>query len=226
MPTYLITGANRGLGLEFARQLSTRGKDAVILATARDPDKATDLARLVHEVLPLDAADPASHTALAEKLGDRPVDVLINNAGVSSDANALAKLSMEELQRVFAVNAFAPLLITKAVLKNLKAGQRKTVFSISSQLGSITNNKGGSSYPYRASKTALNQLNASLSNEFKGDGFTCVVVHPGWVQTDMGGPNATLTPEQSISGMLKLLDGLKPEDTGGFFQYDGSKLPW
>ncbi|MCC6675514.1 MAG: SDR family oxidoreductase [Phycisphaerales bacterium] len=226
MPTYLITGANRGLGLEFARQLSTRGKDTVILATAREPDKATDLARLVHEVLPLDAADPASHAALAAKLGDRPVDVLINNAGVSSDANSLEKLTMEELQRVFAVNAFAPLLIAKAILRNIRAGDRKTIFNITSQLGSIANNKGGSSYPYRASKTALNQLTVSLSNELKGEGFTCIMVHPGWVKTDMGGPNATLTPEQSIEGMLKLLDGLKPEDTGKFYDYSGKTLPW
>lgn len=226
MPTYLITGANRGLGLEFARQLSTRGKDTVILATAREPDKAADLARLVHEVLPLDVAEPASHEELARKLAGRPVDVLINNAGVSSDANKLEKLTMAELQRVFAVNSFAPLLIARALMANLRAGQRKTIFNITSQLGSITNNKGGSSYPYRASKTALNQLTVSLANELRGEGFTCVMVHPGWVKTDMGGPNATLTPEQSIEGMLKLLDGLKTDDTGKFYDYSGKILPW
>lgn len=226
MPTYLITGANRGLGLEFARQLSTRGKETVILGTAREPGEATDLARLVHEVLPLDVADPDSHAALAEALAGRPVDVLINNAGVSSEANRLEKLTLEELQRVFTINAFAPLLITRALIRNLRAGERRTVFNITSQLGSIANNTGGSSYPYRASKTALNQLTVSLAHELKGEGFTCVVVHPGWVQTDMGGPNATLTPEQSIEGMLKLLDRLKPEDTGRFFQYDGKNLPW
>lgn len=226
MPTYLITGANRGLGLEFARQLSTRGKDTVILGTAREPDKATDLARLVHEVLPLDVADPESHRALADRLGDRPVDVLLNNAGVSSDAKTLESLTMEELRRVFAVNAFAPLLITKAILKNLRAGGGKLVFNITSQLGSIANNTGGSSYPYRASKTALNQLTVSLANELRGEGFTCVMVHPGWVKTDMGGPNATLTPEQSIGGMLTLMDGLKPADSGKFFDYSGKILPW
>lgn len=226
MTTYLITGANRGLGLEFARQLSTRGKDTVILATARDPDKSPELARLVHDVIPLDVADPASLDDMARRLGDRPVDVLINNAGVSSDSSSIDKVTLAELQRVFTVNSFGPILAAKALLKNLRAGQRKTIFNITSQLGSIANNSGGSSYAYRASKTALNQLAVCLSNELRGEGFTCVMVHPGWVKTDMGGPNATLTTEESIKGMLTLLDRLKPDHTGTFFNYDGKTLPW
>lgn len=224
--TYLITGANRGIGLEFARQLSQRGKDAIIIATAREPANAQDLARLVHEVVALDVADESSIAAFAEKLSGRPIDVLINNAGVGSDQNTLAKVTLAELQRVFGVNTFAPLLVAKALMPNLRAGQRKTIFNITSQLGSITNNKGGSSYPYRASKSGLNQLTVSLSHELKGEGFCCVMAHPGWVKTDMGGPNATLTPEQSVTGLLKIIDGLKPEDTGAFFNYDGKTLPW
>jgi NAD(P)-dependent dehydrogenase (short-subunit alcohol dehydrogenase family) len=226
MPTYVITGANRGLGLEFARQLSTRGKDTVILATARDPDAATDLARLVHQVMPLDVADEASIAAFRGLVGDRPVDVLINNAGVSSDTRRLEQVTMAELDRSFRINAFGAVLVTKALLPNLRAGTRKVVFNITSQLGSITNNRGGSSYGYRGSKAALNQLTVTMANELRGEGFTCVVAHPGWVQTDMGGPNATLKPEESISALLKIIDGLTPADTGKFFNYDGGTLPW
>jgi len=226
MPTtYLITGANRGIGLEFARQLSTR-KDVVIIGTSRDLEKATDMSRLVHQAVALDVADPKSLDALSAAVGDRPIDVLINNAGVSAKASKLEALTLEELQQVFAVNAFGALLVAKALLKNLRAGQRKTVFNITSQLGSIANNKGGSSYPYRASKSALNQLTVCMANEFRSEGFTCVVAHPGWVRTDMGGPNATLAPEESVRGLLGVIDGLKPEDTGKFYNYDGGTLPW
>lgn len=222
--TYLITGGNRGIGLEFARQLSVKGER--ILVTARDPDKAQDVARLSHQVIPLDVSDPASIAKLGDHLKGQPVDVLINNAGVSSDQKSIDMLTAEELQRVFMVNSFGPLLVTKAVLPNLRAGGKKTVFNITSQLGSIANNTGGSSYPYRASKTALNQLTVSLSNELKKDGFTCVVAHPGWVRTDMGGPNATLSPEESVKGLLKIIAELTPGDTGKFYDYSGKTLPW
>jgi NAD(P)-dependent dehydrogenase (short-subunit alcohol dehydrogenase family) len=225
MPTtYLITGANRGLGLEFARQLSARGDR--ILATARNPAEATDLARLVHQVIPLDVADESSIERLGEQVKDQPIDVLINNAGVSAEAKSIEALTSKELQRAFLINSTGPMLTTKALLKNLRAGGRKLVFSITSQLGSIANNAGGSTYAYRASKAALNMLNMSLSHDLKKDGFTCVVVHPGWVRTDMGGPNATLAPEESIRNMLALADRLKPEDSGKFFNYDGKPLPW
>ena len=226
MPTYLITGANRGLGLEFARQLSQRKDDTKILATAREPEKATELQRLVHDVYPLDVADPKSIEKLADHLKDQPIDVLINNAGVSSKTNSIATLDADDMRTAFAVNAIGPMLVTKVALKNLRAGSRKIVFNITSQLGSIANNKGGSSYAYRGSKAALNMMTVSLSNELKKEGFTCVVAHPGWVQTDMGGANAPLKPEQSIAGLLKIIDGLKAEDSGKFFNYDGKTLPW
>lgn len=226
MTTYLITGANRGIGLEFARQLSQRGKDAVILGTARDPAGAGELARLVHQVIPLDVSDEGSIAGLSAAVGERPIDVLINNAGVGSDQRSINGLTLAELNRVFTINAFAPMLVVKSLLPNLRAGNRKSVFSITSQLGSIANNKGGSSYPYRASKTALNQLNASLSNELRGEGFCCVVTHPGWVRTDMGGQNATLGVDESVRSMLAIIDRLKAEDSGTFFNYDGTTLPW
>ncbi len=227
MPTYLITGANRGIGLEFARQLSRR-PETTIIATARRPSEATELSRLVHEVHALDVADEGGISALGARLKDRPggIDVLINNAGVSSDQKSIGSLTQAELRRVFDINAFAPMLLTRAVLPCLRAGTRRTVFNITSALGSIAGNTGGSSYAYRASKAALNMLTVSLSHELRGEGFCCVVAHPGWVQTDMGGTQAPLTPEQSVSAMLKVIDGLKPEDTGRFFNYDGKPIAW
>jgi NAD(P)-dependent dehydrogenase (short-subunit alcohol dehydrogenase family) len=225
MTTYFITGANRGLGLEFARQLSKR-PETTIIATAREPEKAGELARLVHDVVPLDVASESSIAGLRERVKDRPIDVLINNAGVSGKAKTVAELGLEELQRVFGINAFGPMLVTRALLANLRAGKRKTVFNITSQLGSIANNTGGSTYSYRASKTALNQLTVSMANELRPEGFCCVVVHPGWVQTDMGGPNAPLTVEQSVTAMLKVLDGLTGGESGKFLNYDGKGMAW
>jgi NAD(P)-dependent dehydrogenase (short-subunit alcohol dehydrogenase family) len=124
------------------------------------------------------------------------------------------------------VNSFAPILVAKAMLANLRAGHRKTIVNISSQLGSITNNTGGSSYGYRASKAALNQLNRSLSNELASERFTCAVVHPGWVRTDMGGSNADLTTEQSVASMVRVFDAFTPARNGSFLNYDGTTLPW
>ncbi len=223
MATYLITGANRGLGLEFARQLAQQNH--TVLGTARDPAKALELARLAHQVVPLDVGDPESIRAMRDHLKDRPIDVLINNAGVSSTAKSIRTLDAGELHRVFAVNSFGPMLVTQALLENLRAGQRKLIFNITSQLGSITNT-GGTNYGYSGSKAALNMLNKCLSNEIRADGFTCVVAHPGWVQTDMGGKQAPLTPEESVRDLLALIAKLTPEDTGKFYNHDGAIMPW
>jgi NAD(P)-dependent dehydrogenase (short-subunit alcohol dehydrogenase family) len=224
MATYLITGANRGLGLEFARQLAAANH--TVLGTARDPDQALDLARLAHQVVRLDVADAQSIAAVREHVGERPIDVLINNAGVSSESRSVETLDAAELQRVFMINALGPMLVTQAVLPNLRAGERKLIFNITSQLGSIQNNRGGSSYGYRGSKAALNMLTRCLANELRPQGFTCVVAHPGWVQTDMGGRQAPLKPEESVRDLLALMGTLTVESSGEFFNHDGSKLPW
>jgi NAD(P)-dependent dehydrogenase (short-subunit alcohol dehydrogenase family) len=224
MATFLITGANRGIGLEFATQLAAKGQ--TVLGTARRPDEATELSRVAHQVIAMDALDPESIGALGEHVKNRPIDVLINNAGVSSEGRSVETLEAAELQRVFQINTFAPMLVVRALLPNLRAGERKKVLSITSQLGSIANNTGGSSYAYRGSKAALNMLNRSLANELRGQGFTCIVAHPGWVRTDMGGPNAPLSPENSVRDLLALLERVGPDDTGKFFNHDGSTLPW
>ncbi len=227
MATYLITGANRGIGLEFVRQLTARG-DSVI-GTARDPSALSAEARAVPGVrwVALEVADPASIDSLPTRLDALgSIDVLINNAGVSSTAKTLAELTAAELHRVFAVNTFAPLLVTKVLMPLLTAGGRKLIVNITSQLGSIANNTGGSTYAYRASKTGLNQLNASLANELRLAGFTCLAMHPGWVQTDMGGKQATLTPETSVRHLLGVIDKAELGMSGKFLNYDGAPLPW
>lgn len=220
--TYVVTGASRGIGLEFCRQLMKRGER--VIGVVRTPSPA--LAELGVRTELADVTDAAQVEALGVRLAGEAVEVLINNAGVSSKASRLADLSIEELGRVFGVNATSPLVVTRALMPSLRAGKSRRVINISSQLGSITNNAGGSSYPYRASKAALNMLTVSLANELRPEGFTCVVMHPGWVQTDMGGPNATLTPTQAVGSMLGVMDRLGPDDSGRFLNYDGKALPW
>jgi NAD(P)-dependent dehydrogenase (short-subunit alcohol dehydrogenase family) len=222
--TYLVTGANRGIGLEFAQQLRARGD--IVIATSRDVEKATDLKATGAEMLALDVASEAAITEFAKGLGDRGIDVLINNAGVSSTSKSLADCTQEELARVLLINSIAPILVTKALLDNLKRGTRKQVVSISSQLGSIANNTGGSSYGYRASKAALNQFNRSLSAELAPLGFHTLCMHPGWVRTDMGGPNATLSTQESVTSMLGVIDKARDVASGSFLNFDGKPLPW
>ena len=230
MTTYLITGANRGIGLELVRQLKARGDH--VLATTRT-GKDDQLAALGAMVLGLEASSEESIAALGAAVeaalaegGATPIDVLINNAGVSSDDERLSSLSFEELTRVFTVNAFAPLLIARACLPALRAGRRRVVCNVSSVLASIAQNSGGSSYPYRGSKAALNQLTVCMANELRPEHFCCVCVHPGWVKTDMGGPKAPMLPEDSARHLIALTDRLTPNDSGRYFNYDGAALPW
>ena len=226
--TVLITGANRGLGLEFARQYRAAGWD--VIATARQPEAAADLKALGEgvRIVPLDVTRPESVAALKASLGAQPLDLLINNAGqgVGLDPGRIADLQLDQFESVMQVNALGPVRVTQALLPNLRAGKGKTIVGISSGLGSIAENREGGYYGYRESKAALDMFMRSLAAELKDEGFICIALIPGWVKTDMGGPNAPLTPEESVAGMRKVLDGLKPEDSGGFWSYKGTKVPW
>jgi NAD(P)-dependent dehydrogenase (short-subunit alcohol dehydrogenase family) len=222
MPTYLVTGANRGLGLEFARQLSRRG-DRVI-ATARNPKDAPELNGLDVRVEPLDVTDDASIARLATTLAGEPIDVLINNAGVGQTTDTLADLTAMELLRVFHANAVGPMMVAKALLPNVRAGGRRLIVSLSSVMGSIASTSSGGSYAYRASKAALNMLNRTMAIELED--VTCIVLHPGWVKTDMGGAGARLEIPESIAGMLRVIDGLSQGDDGRYLDYQGNELPW
>lgn len=222
--TVLITGANRGLGLEMARQLDSRGY--TVIGTARKPERATELKELGVQVEALDVTDPASVAALAKTLEGVTIDILINNAGFFDRSNrTLDEVAFDVMARTLDVNALGPLRVARALLPHLNAGQGKTIINISSQMGSIQNN-GGSYYSYRASKAALNQLMVTLARELDDEGFTVVVMHPGWVRTDMGGANATLSPEESVDGMLRVFESLTPADNGRFLDYAGKEVPW
>jgi len=221
--TVLVTGANRGIGLEFASQLKAAGYN--VIGTARKPAEAVELKALGVRVEQLDVTDTDSVADLAAALADTPLDLVINNAGVGGQGvNKLAKIDFEQMARTFNVNSAGPLRVTQGLQGNLAAGKGKTVVHISSIMGSIENNKGGY-YSYRASKAALNMLNKSLAAELGKQGFVCVVMHPGWVKTRMGGEAAPVQPQDSVAGMLKVISGLQAADNGRFFDYQGQELP-
>lgn len=221
-----MTGASRGIGLEMVRALRARG-DSVI-ATVRSEAAAQVVGALGARVERLDVSDMQSISTLGRALAGVPIDVLCNNAGISSESKQLSTLSSADLYRVMMVNAIAPVLVSQAVLPNLRlaGGGKRAVAHISSQLGSITNNSGGSSYGYRASKAALNQFGRCMANELKGEGIAVGMIHPGWVRTDMGGPEAPLDPKQSAAMVIAVIDNLTVQTTGRFWNYDGSNLPW
>ena len=220
----LVTGANRGLGLEFTKQLQETGYE--VIGTARSPGKATELRATGARVEQLDVASPESVEALASRLKGVPIEILINNAGMlNSTDSSLDTLNFEAMERTFQVNSLGPLRVTQALLPNLRAGGKKTIVNITSIMGSIELSTGGF-YSYRTSKTALNQINKIISAELAPQGFTSVVIHPGWVKTDMGGSAASLAIPESISAMLEVIEGLSVESTGKFYNYDGKELPW
>jgi NAD(P)-dependent dehydrogenase (short-subunit alcohol dehydrogenase family) len=222
--TFLVTGANRGIGLAFAKQLSQRG-DRVI-ATARQPEKARELGELSVRVEPLDVSDEESVARLAHRLDGERVDVLVNNAGIGEAGPGIARLKMEDLERAFRVNAIGPLDVTRALLPNLRAGRRRLVVSLSSGLGSVSGNREGGWYAYRAAKAALNQLTRTMAAELRNEGFTFVVMSPGWVRTDMGGAGAPLSADDSVAAMLRVIDRLSPSDTGRFLDQKGRAVEW
>jgi NAD(P)-dependent dehydrogenase (short-subunit alcohol dehydrogenase family) len=224
MSTWLVTGANRGIGLELCRQLRARGD--TVIGAVREPDRATALRETGARVEALDVGDPASIDALGARLAGEAIDGLINNAGIGSFGGGVADLTAEHLARYFAVNATGPILVVRALLPALRAGRGKKIASITSLMGSISDNGSGGAYGYRASKAALNMLNASLALELAREGFTCLVLNPGWVKTDMGGPSAPTVVDASVRGMLAVIDGAGPDVSGRFFNHDGRALPW
>ena len=223
MPTVLITGASRGIGLGLVRHYAAAGWQ--VLACCRDPE-AVDAPDDV-ELIALDVADDARIAGLADGLAGRPIDLLINNAGIYGPRDAVVgNVKPSDWLEVLRVNTIAPMMVTQALLPNIRAGEGKIIAIVSSKVGSIADNSSGNSYIYRSSKTAVNQVSKSLSIDLRAEGITVVALHPGWVQTDMGGPNALISTETSIDGMTALLDRLTPDDSGKFFNYDGAEIPW
>jgi len=222
--TCLVTGANRGIGLELARQLAARGD--TVVGTARDPEAAAELRGLGARVEELDLASAKSVGAFARRLKGLPIDRLIHNAAIGVAGPAAAEVDAEGLETHLRVNAVGPFLLTQALLPNLRAGQGKLVIAISSGLGSIAENTTGGWVAYRASKTALHQLMRTFAAELSSEGLLFVLLSPGWVRTGMGGQDAPLSPEQSVRAMLKVMDRLGPKDSGSFFGERGRRIPW
>lgn len=226
MPTVLITGANRGLGLEFVRSFAADGWR--VHACARNIEKAKRVKAIEGDVVchKLDVTNGLKVASLARSLAEEPLDLLINNAGVYGPRTGFGKTDYDEWDAVLQVNVLAPLRMVERFIGMLENGEGKTVVNISSRMGSIASNTTGSSYVYRSSKAALNMVTKGLSVDLEPRGVTVVSFHPGWVQTDMGGEEADITVEESIVGMRKVIAGLTAADSGKFFNYDGSEIDW
>ena len=227
MPTVLITGANRGLGLEFARQYAA--DNWRVIATCRNPTLASKLIQIRGDItiLPLDVTDFSAIEATSEILQAEKIDVLLNNAGVyDSNKKGLFKTDFDLWTTMLRTNVLAPLKIIESFTPQVTSSDKKMIVSISSLLGSISANDSGGQYAYRSSKAALNSVNKSLSVDLAGQGVISIVISPGWVRTDMGGPEATLGPVESVAGIRRVIDSLQPVDSGKFFNFDGSNINW
>ena len=230
MINVLITGANRGLGLGFVKKYLE--KNANVLCTTRDILSSKELLKCKErypnniEIFELDLLKENGAETLANQLNGMPIDILINNAGVGSSNQHFEAVSSKPWLEVLKVNLIAPLIITQSLFENVKKSSAKKIYFLSSQLGSIGDNTSGGMYIYRSSKTGLNQVVKSLSVDLKPKGITVVSLHPGWVKTDMGGPNAPVSIDKSIEGMIKVIERTDINDTGRFLNYDGTELPW
>ena len=230
MATVLITGTNRGIGLEFVKQFLAR--EDTVLATCRDMGSATELRQLKNDtrklhIFELDVSSQKSMEDLTLQLTGHAIDIFINNAGVYGPRDStFGKVSANEWAKVLQVNAKAPMILTQLLIDNLRDGSDKKLLYITSKMGSINDNKGGGSYVYRSSKAALNAVVKSISVDLRDSGFSVAVLHPGWVQTDMGGPNALIDVTTSVSKMIDVIDNLNFHNSGSFFNYDGGIIPW
>jgi len=226
MKQLLVTGANRGIGLEFTQQYLANGWH--VYATYRE-QPGTALASLACDqltILPLDVAEDASIWVLQEQLSGVNLDLIINNAGLFGPRDqSLGKVSRQQWLDVLNVNSVAPLMLAQALHNNLTTKQG--IFAvISSRMGSIDENDGGSLYLYRSSKTAVNQVVKSLSIDMQAQGIKVIALHPGWVRTDMGGPNGSIDTQTSVSGIRQVLEHIRPADSGRFINYNGAAIAW
>jgi len=221
----VVTGANRGIGLELVRQLIARGDQ--VEATCRRPDDARELQATGARLHAVDVADGASVVAFAAALGDTPLDLVINNAGVFGDMpQRLANFNFEAATRTFEVNALGALRVSQALLPHLRRGTGKKLAYISSVLGSISNTNAPDHLAYRVSKAALNMIARSIAFELRADQILSIVVNPGWVRTAMGGPNAPTSPAEAAAAILAQIDGATFTETGEFFDTRGSRCAW
>lgn len=232
MRTVLITGSNRGIGLALAHQLAAQGDR--VFATCRRPEQATELRALAHRypdqvhIVALDVTDEASLQQAFHVIARMTpaLDWLINNAGVLVEGESLRTLDFATVMRVFDVNTLGPFRVVQRFLPLLQGSKQPLICQMTSIMGSIELTEGPGYYSYRGSKAALNMMSKVLAHELRPLGIPVILMHPGWVRTDMGGPQAPLRPEDSARGILRVLSGVTLRDTGRFLTWEGRELPW
>ena len=226
--TVLITGANRGLGLEFVRQYSQLGWS--VLACSRDSSNANELKILQKEfssveILQLDVGNLNEIVSLSNTLKDRSIDILINNAGIYR-SGSLGNLDTNAWIESFKINTIAPYVVIESLLSHVMKSDLKKIVSITSKMGSIDDNTSGGSYIYRSSKTALNSVMRSLTHDLESNGISTLTLHPGWVKTDMGGSNAWIDTTESVTGMIEQIKKLSQKNSGRYLDYSGKTIKW
>lgn len=233
MPTLMLTGANRGLGLELTRQFADLQWQ--VLACCRRPDVATELQQIAAQqpqvtLYPLDVTDVDAIQRLSAELADVSIDILLNNAAIFGprgiEVGDVGAAEVAAWLDVFQTNSIAPWLVTQAFLPQVARSARKIVAIMSSRAGSLTENTSGGMPIYRSSKTAVNQVVVSLAHALRPQGITVTALHPGWVHTEMGGVEAPLSPQKSAKGLVKVLQGLTVAQSGGFYDYRGEEIDW
>ncbi len=228
-PSVLITGANRGLGLELCKQFLKDGY--TVYGTARKPEAATELKETGAHVLQLDVTSEESISALAKTLKGKPLDILINNAGyfgpnkIGTKMDTIHNVTRKEIELCHAVNTMGPLFVTQALLPNLNAGTGKRIINVSSRSGMLSR-KGGGAMGYRLSKAGINMVTVVLNSQLQPKGFIVASVAPGHNATDMGTARGKLSPAESMPKLKHVIETLTPKQSGGFWYYDGSRLPW
>ena len=228
MPTIVITGANRGIGLAHGEAFAAQG--AKVFALCRAPDEAEALSALAArypgqiQIVQYDGADPSSPEAVRSVIGAAPIDVLFNNAGVP-DRSAFGEVTGESFLEVMRINALAPILLAQALVENIAASERRVIANQSSLMGSISQT-GGGAYAYRCSKAALNMATKVMALDLAARRICVVTLHPGWVQTRMGGTQATVSVASCVEGQQAILAKAGMDMTGRFYNYDGQEIPW
>lgn len=229
MTTVLITGANRGIGLEFVKQYQAAGFE--VIATCRDPQLAQELKTVAEkghvQIVELDVTNEQHLRAAQASLSNVPIDLLINNAGILGEREeAFGAVRTEDMMMVFRTNSIAPLHVSEVFLPNVLQSNLKTIVAVSSTMGSIASNDSGGYYSYRASKAALNSVMQSMAVDLAPQGIRMLVLHPGWVKTDMGGAGALITAEESVQGMRNVIADQVRLPAPGFYRYDGQMIPF
>jgi NAD(P)-dependent dehydrogenase (short-subunit alcohol dehydrogenase family) len=227
----LITGASRGIGLEMVKYGIEHNWR--IFACCRHPQQADSLlavAKLANGRVSVHVADMdelATVQALAYELRNEAIDILINNAGISgSDKNRFGNVDVQSWINTFQVNSIAPLKVAEALIEQVRMGDKKIIACLSSKMGSMADNGSGGSYIYRSSKAALNAVVKSMSVDLRAEGIKCVALHPGWVKTEMGGPDAEISTRECVTSLFEIILSLQPEDSGRFIDIDGTDIPW